>query len=70
MFLSYILKELIKFLQLDKNYKYDKDELKTIYGYNYLKNNLCEQILLSTNVITDKMKYNGISSSYYYRYIL
>jgi len=23
------------FLQLDINYKYYKDELKTIYGYNY-----------------------------------
>ena len=50
------------FLQLNNNYKYDENELKTIYGYNYLKNNLCEQILLFTNVITYKMKYDGISS--------
>jgi hypothetical protein len=48
--------------EINKNYKYDEDELKTIYGYNYLKNNLCEQVLLSTNIITDKMKYDGISS--------
>ena len=48
--------------EINKNYKYNEDELKTIYGYNYLKNNLCEQVLLSTNIITDKMKYAGISS--------
>jgi hypothetical protein len=51
------------FMQLDDDHdKHDETGLYPIYGYNYLKNGLCEQVLLYTNVITEKMNSDGISS--------
>lgn len=42
-------------LQVDNYLEYNK-VLAPIYGYNFIKNNLCEQVLLSTEIITLNMK--------------
>ena len=48
---------------MNNNDIYDNNELNLIYGYNYIEeeNYLCEQVLLSTEVINEEMIHAGIS---------
>lgn len=44
-------------------YQYEYNNLFPMYGYNLIYDSKCEQIILITDYITDKLKENGISEN-------